>query len=140
MEREDIILTCNKYLKETVNSRFVFGGSYALFMQGIDLKRDFHDIDIKFLDLDVKERRNLKLDFSPAIDKLPNVDIPLEYKEIEFCGEKLLVFTPQTIVDCKKFCVDFIENKAKIKSPTRLAGLEKIKRDLIYLKENYNLE
>lgn len=141
MNKTEIILECVKYLKTKTNSRFVFSGSYGLYIQDIDFNRDFHDIDVRFLDLSEEELKKLHLDFQPQIHKLGEcpVNNP-EYKEVEFHGEKILVFSPKTIIDCKKCTLDFIENKAKIKSATRLYVAKKIKDDLKYLKENYGIE
>lgn len=141
MDRSEIILKCNEYLKAKTDSKFVFGGSYGLYIHGIEFERELHDMDIKFLDLDKDELSKLKLDFSPKIHKLKSSPIgSSEYVEVEFCGEKLLVFTPQFIVDCKKATLNYIENVAKIKSEGRLHSAEKIREDLKYLKEKYGLE
>ena len=141
MDKVETILKCNEYLKTVTGSRFAFSGSYGLYIQGVELDREFHDMDIKFLDLDREELSKLKVDFEPTIHKLKSSPIGTDdYKEVEFHGEKLLVYTPQFIVDCKKHTLDFIENKAKIKTEGRLYTAEKIKSDLMFLKEKYGLE
>ena len=141
MDKIEIILQCIRYLKEITESRVVFSGSYGLYIQGIDLNRDFHDIDIKFLDLNEDALKKLRLDFKPVIHKLKECHaVSPEYKEVDFHGEKILVFTPKTIIDCKKYTLDFIENGAKIMSPGRIHSAEKNKADLQYLKEHYEIE
>lgn len=144
MDKDKIILDCNEYLKTKTSSRFVFSGTFGLYIQGFAMDRDFHDVDVKFLDLTQKEAKALSFEFSPKIHALNDrvLDEGEEYKyvEVEFQGEKLLVFTPKTIINFKKHTLDFIDNKAKIKSRERLYLAEKIRTDLKYLKETYGLE
>lgn len=143
MDKDKIIKTildCNNYLKTITNSRFVFGGSYGLFLNGIILNREFKDIDVKFLDLSVDERRKLQIEFEPHVDKCANIPIELEYKEIIVEGTPLLVFTPQSIINAKKYQLDYINKETTIKTEQRLGHKEKVLADLKYIKDTYNLE
>jgi len=141
MENIDkIILDCIKYIRKKTDLDFVIGGSYGLYIYGILLDRDFHDIDIKFLDISLSDAKKLNLHFKPKIDILPTVEeLDLKYEEVEFHGEKVLVFTPETTVEAKKNMLDFLENRARIITPEREIQKEKLKHDLEYLKEKYNL-
>ena len=136
----DIITSSFQYISSITTSRFVYGGSYGLWLWGIDLGREPHDLDIKFLDLSVEERKALTLDFTPTIDKLPNISTDLEWKELEYEGLKLLVFTPESIVAAKKYTLDFLKRPKIIMSDRRLHHKEKVERDLAWLKEKYGLE
>lgn len=135
-----IILDCNRYLKSITDSRFVFSGSYGLFLNKIILNRGFKDIDIKFLDLSVEERKKLQIEFEPHIDKCANIPIELEYSEVIIEGVPLLVYTPQSIINAKKYQLDYINKETTIKTERRLAQKEKILADLKYLKETYGIE
>lgn len=143
MGKEEIIstvLNCNAYLKTITTSKFVFGGSYGLFLNGIYLNRDFHDIDVKFLDLSVEERKKLKIDFKPSVDKLANIPIDLSYNEVIINDTPLLVFTTKSILDCKKYQLDFINNDMTTKTEKRLGHREKILADLKFIRDTYGID
>jgi len=134
------ILDSYNYLKTVTDSRFIYSGSYGLYINNIILPRKFHDLDIRFIDLSREETKKLNLEFIPRIDKLLKIKLDLQYKEVNFNGVELLVYTPESIIACKKRTLDFICNKAHIITDKRLAQKEKILKDLDYLKSEYNLE
>ena len=133
------IIDCISYIKSKTDEKFVFGGSVALYIQGITLGREIHDIDVRFPNLTIKEVQRLNLNFSPNIDIIFRC-LNEGYEEFNLCGEKVLAYTPESVVLAKKIMLDFIENKNKIKTEQTEAQAEKIRRDLKYLKENYNIE
>ena len=140
-EIEQTILNSYQYLNSLNVGRFVYGGSYGLYINGFVLERPFHDIDVKFIDLSKEERKILKLDFSPTIDSMIDLkDFDFKFEEKDWNGTKLLVCTTDCIIDAKRRTLKFLENPKVLITENRLAQKEKILRDLGYLKEHYGLE
>lgn len=140
-EIEQIILNSYQYLNSLNIGRFVYGGSYGLYINGFALERSFHDVDVKFIDLSKEERKTLKLDFSPTIDSMIDLkDFDFKFEEKDWNGIKLLVCTTDCIINAKRRTLKFLENPKVLMTENRLAQKEKILRDLGYLKEHYGLE
>lgn len=138
---KEIILSSYQYISSKTNSRFVYGGSIGLWLWGIDLGRAPHDLDVKFLDLSVQERKLLDLDgFTMKIHKLANIPISLEWKELEYEGLKILVFTPETTIAAKKYDLDYLNKPGILMTDRRKHHKEKLIQDFEYLKEHYGLE
>lgn len=141
MEQEKIkqlVLSLNKTLREKYNTDIIFSGSLALYLQGIELNRDFHDIDVKVVDVDPKVVRKNHIDFELPIDFLGYTDITLESKEIDVDGQKILVYTPETIMKHKVSSINFNRHR-KIKNELTERKVEKDLRDLRYITENYGI-
>lgn len=140
-EVDKIILDSYQYLSSLNIGRFIYSGSYGLYINGIDLGRDLYDIDIRFPDLTLEEKHNLKLEFSPHIDKLPErLKFGEEiWEEKDFHGVKLLVFTPESIVRAKQVTLNFLSDPKTFMTERRKSQKEKTTRDLNYLKEHYGL-
>ena len=138
---DKIILDSYQYLSSLGIGRFVYSGSYGLYLNEITLGRELEDIDIRFLDLSKEEKQNLKLEFSPTIDKIPKMLNPEEdiWEEKDWNGIKILVSTPESIIKAKKRTLDFLSDPKILMTEKRLAQKEKIIRDLDYLKEHYGL-
>ena len=142
MEKEkikNIVLKLNRYLKEKYNADIVFGGSFGFYLQGIDLGRKFHDIDVRVVGIDPKMLRKQEIDFDIPVHFLGNTEVPLEAKELGVDGEKILVYTIQTIINCKKHTIWFNEHR-KIKNEFTERKNKKDMRDLEYIKEKYGIE
>jgi len=142
MDIKEIILSSFQYIPSKTSSRFIYGGSCSLAIWGIDLGREVHDLDIAFPDLSVKERMALDLSDFPdiRIHKLANVPIETEWKEVEYEGHKLLVFTLDTFMAVKKYDLAFLNRPGLTMTDRRIHHKEKVIRDLAWLKEHYGLE
>lgn len=139
--KDNIIIKSYQYLSSLEGiGRFVYGGSYGLWINGIDLERKFHDIDIKFLDFNEEDKLQLKLDFFPKIDKLPDIPEELQVEEKEWNGIRLLVFTPESIIRAKQYTLDFLSDPKTFMTEGRKRQKDKILRDFRYLREHYELE
>lgn len=140
-EVDKIILDSYQYLSSLGIGRFVYSGSYGLYLNGISLGRELEDIDIRFLDLSKEEKQNLKLEFSPTIDRVPKMLNPEEdlWEEKDWNGIKILVSTPESIINAKKRTLDFLSNPKTFMTKRRKSQKEKILQDLEYLKEHYGL-
>lgn len=137
---EKTILACNSYIKSKTEHRFAFCGSCGLYLQGISLGRELHDIDIKFPDLDFNEALSLGLEFNPKLDVLDEYKPEnAKYIEVELNGEKLVVETVESIISYKRDMLDYLAHKAKIMDESRIRQREKQTRDLEYLKKEYGL-
>ncbi len=139
--KDNIIIKSYQYLNSLKGiGRFVYGGSYGLWINEIDLGRKFHDLDIKFLDFNEEDKPQPKLDFFPKIDKLPDIPIELQVEEKEWNGIKLLVFTPESIIKSKQYTLDFLSDPKTFMTDGRRRQKDKILRDFRYLIEHYGLE
>jgi hypothetical protein len=139
-EIDKIILDSYQYLSSLGLGRFVYSGSYGLYLNGIDLGREFHDLDIEFPDLSLEEKKALKFEFTPEIERVLHIRQDLKFEEKDWNGIKLLVFTPESIIAAKRHILNFLETPGIIMTENRLSQKEKILRDLGYLKEHYGLE
>ena len=144
MEEKQIyenIASLNRELKNLFNADIIFSGSYGLYLNGIKLKREFHDIDIKVIGIDprlVRKEGKCITSMTP-IHFLGFTNVPLEYHEIEINGEKILTYTVETILRCKKETIRYNERR-KIKTEFTERKSEKDKKDLEYIKEKYGIE
>ena len=138
-DKKHLAIYLNNILKEKYGTDIIFGGSLGLYLNGIILDRDFSDIDVKVVGIDPNIPRKDKADFDVPIHFLGNTDIPLEYKEIEIDGEKILVYTVETILNCKKHSISFNKTR-KIKNEFTERKIEKDTKDLEYIKEKYGIE
>ena len=137
-DAERIALTLNKMLREKFDADVVFGGSLGLFLNGIVLDRDFHDVDVRVLNVDPKVVRKEGVEYEIPIHFLGNTTVPLEYKEVDVQGEKILVYTPETILNCKKYTIQFNETR-RIKNEFTERKNEKDRKDLAFIKEKYGI-
>ena len=121
------------------DNKLIIGGSYGLYLNGTPLNREYHDFDVKVVGISVKELAKIKIDNEIPIHFLENLDIPLEYHTVVFKDKELLVYTTKSIIDCKKHCIEFNKIR-KIKTDFSERIIKKNTEDIIYLKENYNIE
>ena len=138
-EINQIILDSYQYLSSLGIGRFVYSGSYGLYLNGIDIGRELHDLDIELPDLSLNEKHNLILEFTPNINKVPKINLNFRFEEKDWNGLKILVFTPESIVEAKQYILNFLSDPKTFMTKNRLAQKEKILRDLEYLKEHYGL-
>lgn len=138
-ERVELILAVDRALREKYGTDIIFSGSFGLWLDGIDLGREFHDVDVKVVGADPRVIRKDKFDFNLPIDFLGVTDVPLEYKEIDFHGRKILVYTAETIMNIKKSTVRFSKTRKIRNIFTERTG-KKHQADLDYIKEKYGME
>ena len=142
MEKSDIeriVLKLNKTLKEKYSTDVIFSGTYGLYLNGIVLDREFNDVDVRVVGVDPKLLRKNKFEFEVPIHFLGDTTVQLEHAEVDVSGEKILVYTPQTIINCKKHTVAFNETR-KIKNEVTELKKEKEQQDLDFIKEKYGME
>ena len=138
-EIEQIIQDSYQYLNSLEVGRFIYSGSYGLYLNGINIGREFHDLDIEFPDLSLDEKHALRLEFTPNINKVPKINLDFKFEEKDWNGLKILVFTPESIVMAKQYILNFLSNPKTKMIEKRKSQKEKILRDLEYLKEHYGL-
>lgn len=138
-EVDQIILDSYQYLSSLGIGRFVYSGSYGLYLNGINIGREFHDLDIEFPDLSLDEKHALRLEFTPNINKVPKINSDFKFEEKDWNGLKILVFTPESIVEAKQYILNFLSDPKTKMTEKRKSQKEKILRDLGYLKEHYGL-
>lgn len=134
------ILDSYNFIKGKTDKTFVYAGSYALYLRGITLDRPFGDLDIIFPDITREKMDEIDLDgFTPYIDKLR--PLPGQtWEEIDFQGIKLPVLTVKSNLYSKAFLLDFLENRAIVKTRPREERKVKFREDLDYIKRVYGLE
>ena len=138
-EKERIVTTLNRTLRERYGTDVIFGGSFGLYLKGIVLDRDFHDIDVRVVGIDPNIVRAEGVESEVPVHFLGYTEVPLECEEVDVCGEKVLVYTPETIIRCKKHTIAYNETR-KIKTEFTRRKSEKDRKDLEYIKEKYGLE
>ena len=136
---EKLILGLNQILKEKYNTDVIFSGTFGLYLNGIVLDREFNDIDVRVVGIDPKLARKDKFEFEVPVHFLGETSVQLEHDAIDVCGEKILVYTPQSIINCKKQTVMFNETR-KIKNELTERKREKEINDLEFIKEKYGME
>ena len=136
---KQLILTLNKTLKEKYDTDIVFSGSLGLRLRGIELEREPHDIDVKVVDVDPKIVRKEKYDLGIPVHFLGYTKVPLEYDAVDVDGEPVLVYTIETIINCKKASIEYNATRW-IRNEFTEMKREKDMKDLEYIKEKYGIE
>lgn len=125
---KDLFLKIDDFLK-SFNKKYVYCGSISLYLNGMDIN-NFDDIDVDFIDCTEDEKVFIwPLGGPLELDKLsPIEEIPIEYKEIEFEGRKLLVSTLEYELKAREYLLQ-IPNYHKI---------EKVKNRIKQIKDYLN--
>ena len=110
---KDLFLKIDDFLK-SFNKKYVYCGSISLYLNGMNINR-FGDIDVDFINCNENEKIFIWPFGGPLeLDKLsPIKEIPIEYKEIEFEGRKLLVSTLEYELKAREYLLQ-IPNYHKI--------------------------
>ena len=142
-KKKQLVLSLNRFLREKYNTEVVFSGSLGLFLSGIDLGRESHDIDVKVIGIDPnilrKDKKNYDFEFPVHFLGYGKISYPEKYHEVDINGEKVLVSTVETIMNYKKSSIKFNETR-KIKNEFTERKRQKDIRDLEYIKEKYGIE
>ena len=137
---ENLLIAANE-IEEVMNFQhqegwYVICGNAALVVNGISLGRNLNDVDIRlFCENPDIVRAGLVL-MPVRVDVLSNaIDVNVEYVPKMIDGKEFLVQTVQNTIDTKYLLQKYWEETVGEECPK----LEKIRRDLAYLKDTYNL-
>ena len=125
---KDLFLKIDDFLK-SFNKKYVYCGSISLYLNGMNIN-NFDDIDVDFIDCTEDEKVFIwPLGGPLELDKLsPIKEIPIEYKEIEFEGRKLLVSTLEYELKAREYLLQ-IPDYHKV---------EKVKKRIKQIKDYLN--
>lgn len=124
----DLIIKIDNLFRP-LNKKYVYCGSISLYLNGMDIDH-FNDIDVDFIGCTENEKVFIWIENEPLpIDKVVPIEgIPIEYKEIEFEGRKLLVSTLEYELKAREYLLQ-IPNYHKV---------EKVKNRIKQIKDYLN--